>query len=105
MKLFCSVVVCLIFSLPVNAAKNVNNSSVNYVYQQDTSPTDFEFQSNVAHSCGSSLYRVKSNDTEVANRKFSIVLTAFTTGKNLAFHDSEVCEGNRSIVSWVRITN
>ena len=87
------------------SAKDVNNSTINYVYQQDTGPTDFEFQANVAHGCGSSLYRVKSDDEAVASRKFSMVLAAFTTGKNLAFHDTEVCEGNLSIVNWVRITN
>ena len=87
------------------AGKDIATSSVNYVYQPDLAPTEFEFNASVANSCGSSLYRVKSNEVETANRKFAIVLAAFASGKSLAFHDKEQCEGSRSLVSWVRIKN
>ncbi|MCP3669491.1 MAG: Spc97/Spc98 family protein [Gammaproteobacteria bacterium] len=86
-------------------AGDVGSSVVNFVYQRDLPDTEFEFSSNISHGCGSSLYRVSSFTPIVANRKFSVVLTAFTAGKNLAFHDTGVCEGDRSIVSWVRVTN
>ncbi|MDP2572466.1 hypothetical protein Q8W40_09765 [Vibrio penaeicida] len=86
------------------AAKDIHKSNVNYVYQLDSDATVFEFNSSVRNGCGSNLYRVKSPNEAVANRKFSLVLTAFTTNGNLAFHDREVCEGNRSVVAWVRLT-
>lgn len=90
-------------SSAVFAAKDVPTSKVNYVYQLDTEATIFEFNSSVQNSCGSYSYRVKSSNEAVANRKFSLVLTAFTTKGNLAFHDSQVCEGTRSVVAWVRL--
>lgn len=86
------------------AGKDVHGTTVNYVYQLDE-PGVFQFSSSVPNNCGSSLYRVKSVDEGVANRKFSLVLTAFTAGKKLSFHDSQVCEGNRSVVRWVRLIN
>jgi len=102
-KLF--MLTALAFASPSFAAKDIMQSEIVYVYQPDLAPTEFEFQSNIANSCGSHLYRVKSNDEATAQRKFSIVLTAFSTGKNLAFNDTETCQGSRSIVSWVRVTN
>ena len=93
-----------LLSLPTLAAKDVLNSKINYVYQLDSDATVFEFQSNVPNGCGGHLYRVHSPNEAVANRKFSLVLTAFTTDANLAFHDTESCApGNRSIVAWVRL--
>jgi len=85
------------------AAKDITASGVNYIYQLDSDPTTFEFSASVAHSCGSNLYRVKSPNEAVANRKFSLVLTAFTTNGKLTFHDTEQCEGSRSVVAWVRL--
>lgn len=95
--------ILLVFSVVSNAGRDVASSKVVYVYQLDGSSTTFEFASSVPHSCGSSLYRVKSEAESVANRKFALVLTAFTTNGNLAFHDREQCEGNRSVVTWVRL--
>ena len=92
------------FTLPTANARQVNASMINYVYQLDSDATVFEFNSNVTNACGSSSYRVKSPNEAVANRKFTLVLTAFTTKKNLVFHDTEVCESGRSVVGWVRIT-
>lgn len=87
------------------AGKDVSGASVSYVYQWDSEGTVFEFEASVPHSCGSSLYRVTSPNETVANRKFSLVLSAFMADKKIAFHDKEQCEGTRSIVTWVRITN
>ncbi len=87
------------------AAEDVSGRTVNYVYQPDLAPTEFEFEANRQHDCGSSLYRVRSNDEATAGRKFSIVLAAFSAGKKIAFHDTGQCSGSRAIVSWVRITN
>ena len=92
-------------SLPAAEARQVDVSSVNYVYQLDSDATVFEFNSTVPHACGSSLYQVHSPNEAVANRKFSLVLAAFTTKSNLVFHDTETCVGNRSVVGWVRITH
>jgi hypothetical protein len=78
-------------------------AQVNYIYQLDSDATVFEMSLSIAHGCGSSLYRVKSPNADVANRKFSLALTAFTAGYKLRFHDTLVCEGNRSVVSWVRL--
>ncbi|MBA6258241.1 MULTISPECIES: hypothetical protein [unclassified Colwellia] len=85
------------------AAKDISSSTVNYVYQLDSDATVFEFSASVSHSCGSNLYRVKSPNESVANRKFSLILTAFTTNGKVAFHDTQSCEGNRSVVAWVRL--
>ena len=96
--------ILLIASPLAFAGQDVLDTSVNYVYQLDSESTIFEFNSSVANKCGSHLYRVKSPNVEVANRKFALVLTAFTADKKLAFHDTELCEGNRSVVAWVRLT-
>lgn len=87
----------------VFAAKDIATSKVEYVYQLDSDATVFEFGSSVSNSCGSSRYRVKSPNDTVANRKFSLALAAFTTDGNLAFHDTEVCEGSISVVAWLRL--
>ncbi|MGR5378750.1 hypothetical protein [Vibrio harveyi] len=94
----------LIFTASATAGKDVLESKIDYIYQLDSDSTVFEFKSTIKNQCGSNLYRVKSPNEAVANRKFSLVLAAFTTDKNLAFHDTESCEGLRSIVAWVRIT-
>ncbi len=95
--------ILLVISGQVFAGKDVSSSTVNYVYQLDSDATVFEFNSSVRHACGSTLYSVKSPNVAVANRKFSLVLTAFTADKKLAFHDTQKCEGNRSVVAWVRL--
>lgn len=98
----------LFLVLPISALsadENVSGVSVDFVYQQDLAPTEFEFSSSRRHDCGSGIYRVVSNDETIANRKFSLVLAAFTSGKKLAFHDTGVCIENRAIISWMRITN
>ena len=92
-------------SFPAFSAENVYGTSVSYVYQVGSEPTQFDFQSSRTNECGSSLYRVTSDDVHIANRKFSLVLAAFISGKRLAFHDTGTCAGNRALVSWVRITN
>ncbi|MFL0803299.1 MAG: hypothetical protein K6L81_06250 [Agarilytica sp.] len=97
--------VLMAVSISAYSGKDVSGTTVGYVYQPDLSPTEFEFEANRSHSCGSSLYRVQSNDEATANRKFSMVLAAFTADKKLSFHDKEICSGSRSLVSWIRITN
>jgi hypothetical protein len=96
-------IILLVISGQVLAGKDISTSTVNYVYQLDGDATVFEFNSSVHHACGSSLYRVRSSNVAVANRKFSLVLTAFTADKKLAFHDTQKCEGNRSVVAWIRL--
>ncbi|WP_299006843.1 hypothetical protein [uncultured Shewanella sp.] len=98
------LIAVMMMPLSLMAGTNIWWSQVDYVYQLDD-PLTFEFNSNVTHSCGSALYRVKSPNEDIANRKFAIVMAAFRDEKNLAFYDSKVCEGSRSVVQWVRITN
>lgn len=87
------------------AGTDVDGQTVSFVYQPDLAPTEFEFEASRPNSCGSRLYRVQSNNETIANRKFSIVLAAFTSGKKIAFYDKEECIGGRSLVAWVRIVN
>jgi hypothetical protein len=95
MKFIISALLILVSSTSF-AAKDVHTSQIEYIYQLDSSPTEFEFSISTANLCGSNLYRVKSPNEAVANRKFAIAL--------LAFHDTEECKYNRSVVKWVRIT-
>ncbi len=104
MKMLVSLFLMCI-SVNVVAGRDVPSSTIHYVYQLDSDPTVFEFNSTVINDCGSSLYRVKSPTESVANRKFSLVLSAFLAGKKLAFHDTGLCEGDRSVVAWVRLIN
>jgi len=102
------ILVSLITFLPIiafSADENVSGVYINYVYQQDLAPTEFEFSLSRQHDCGSGIYRVVSNNEAVANRKFSLVLAAFTSGKKISFHDIGECFENRTLVSWIRITN
>lgn len=92
-------------SFVASAAEDVHGRTVGYVYQPDLAPTEFEFEANRQHGCGSSLYRVRSNDEATASRKFSLVLAAFASGKKIAFHDTGACVSGRAVVAWVRITN
>lgn len=102
-KYFLIGVLCLSPSLCF-AGKDISSSTVEYVYQLDSDATVFEFGSSiVSTTCGFSNYRVESPNVDVANRKFALVLAAFTAGKKLAFHDTETCESGRSVVSWVRL--
>ena len=98
------VMFVVVFSPYTQAARDVYTSSIDYIYQLDSDTTVFEFNSSVANSCGNNSYRVKSPTEAVASRKFALVLAAFTTGQNLAFHDQEICESGRSVVSWIRLT-
>lgn len=90
-------------SFESHAGVDVSSSKVVYVYQQDLPPSEFEFRSDRPNNCGSTLYRVKSNNETIANRKFAIVLSALMSDKDLAFRDTQICDGSRSVVSWVRI--
>ncbi len=87
------------------AAVGVGPATVNYVYQLDSDSTVFEFSISAVNSCGSYHYKVKSPNEDVANRKFSLVLAAFSSGKRIMFADMQVCEGDRTVVSWVRLVN
>ncbi|MCO7223347.1 hypothetical protein [Pleionea sp. CnH1-48] len=104
MKTFISIVIG-VMALPAIAGKDVNDRTVNYVYQPDLAPTEFEFSANRTNACGTDLYRVQSPDEATADRKFSLVLAAFTTKKKLSFHDTEVCKSGRAVVSWVKLVN
>mgnify|MGYP000438124193 CR=1 FL=1 len=89
------------------AAEDVRGQTVGYVYQIDHSNST-AFDINVpgrANVCGSTLYRSYSSSDAIANRKFSLVLAAFMSGKEISFHDTGACEGSRAKITWIRITN
>jgi len=91
----------------VAAGADVHGQTVGYVYQIDFSDS-IKFDVNIparAHSCGSTLYRSSSPSDAVANRKFTLALTAFTADKKISFRETGECEGNRMKISWIRITN
>ena len=100
-----SILVLSFASAMAFAARDVAGASVSQVYQWDSDGIAFDFEASVPHSCGSSLYRVTSPNQVVSDRKFTLILTAFAAGKKIAFHDTGVCDGTRSLASWVRITD
>lgn len=81
-------------------AKTKTISKVNYVYVLDIERS-FDFSGDT-HECGSNIYRTKTETEEIANRKFSLVLAAYTAGKRLTI-DTRGCDGNRMLFGWVRI--
>ncbi|WP_444930643.1 hypothetical protein ACJJIF_02355 [Microbulbifer sp. SSSA002] len=85
------------------AGQDIFDQELDTVYKLDDE-TQFEFKVSGGNSCGGTWYRVKNPTESIESRKFSIVLTAYTTGKKIDFHDLEVCEGNRSTVGWVRFS-
>ena len=104
MKFIVSLFILLV-SLQAFSAVSVGPINVHYVYQLDSRPTVFEFSTNTVNGCGSFHYRVKSPNVPVAERKFSLVLAAFIHNKKIMFADSQVCDGDRALVEWVRIVN
>lgn len=104
MKILLTAILMCFTSLAFSA-EDVVGKTIEFVYQPDLAVTEFDFAANRQNGCGSNLYRVSSADVQIANRKFSLVLAAFSAGKKLSFHDRGVCEGNRSMVSWVKITS
>lgn len=88
-------------------AEDVHGIEVGYVYQFDsTDPTAFDiYLPSRTHTCGSGLYRSYSPSEAIANRKFSLVLSAFMSGKKISYRDHGVCEGSRSKIGWIRIVN
>jgi|GEM_PF-1238631 len=111
MKQFIGLVFLVLgFSFQCFAGKDITRSQVEHISQLNSDPTIFEFYSSVSNQCGTNSYRVKSPNETIANRKFAIVLAAFTANKNLAFHDASfnnpaLCESGRAVVEWVRISN
>ncbi|NQZ23962.1 MAG: hypothetical protein HRT53_18190 [Colwellia sp.] len=102
MKIILSVLFILI-SANSFAATDVHNTKLEFVYQVDSLSTSFEFSTGDIHGCGSTVYKVESRNDVVADRMFAITLLAFEMDASFSFHDTEVCEGNRSLVKWVRI--
>lgn len=76
---------------------------VDYVYVLDAEKS-FDFSGGNTHECGSNLYRTITPTEEIANRKFSVVLTAFSAGKKVILN-TEGCSGNRMLFGWVRVSD
>jgi len=99
---------------------DIGDEQVGIVYQSDLSATEFEFllpsSSNNKYTCTGNageitgngtgkVFRVKSPNVEVANRKFSMMLTALTTKTKIRFRTTGICESGRMIVSWIQLIN
>ena len=96
------------FCLCANAdvpGQDVYGKVVETVYQQNLDPTEFEFTLvGYGHTCGGTIFRVRSNAVEIADRKFSLVTAALVSGKTIAFRETGVCmSGGRMEVSWVKL--
>jgi len=94
-------------SSALGAGADVQGQTVGYVYQFNSSDSTM-FDVHVptrTHECGSSLYRSTSTSDAIADRKFALILAAFTSNKKISFRETGVCDGNRMKISWVRITN
>lgn len=77
----------------VLAAEDVHGQKVGYVYQYDNSDTT-KFDVDIPerpHECGSTLYRSSSTSDAIANRKFTLILTAFVSDKKISFKDINFC--------------
>lgn len=75
--------------------------AVGYVYVLEDGQS-FDFASGVNHECGTNIYRTRADNPDVLNRKFSLVLTAYTARKRLTIN-TDNCDGNRLLFNWVRI--
>lgn len=95
--------ILLMVSFNSFAAEDVHNKTLEFVYQLDSEPGSFHFSIGEINACGSTYYKVKSANEEIANRKFAITLLAFETNASFSFHDTGTCEGDNAIVKWVRI--
>ncbi len=99
-----SIAVLVFLFISTNSlAETISFDSIEYVYQLD-SQHSFDFAGGASHQCGSNLYRVKSTSSESIGRKFSMVLAAFFAGETIIVSAGD-CEGNRRVVSWVRVYN
>lgn len=77
--------------------------AVGYVYVLEDGQS-FDFAAGANHECGTNIYRTRADDAGVLNRKFSLILTAYTAGKRLTINTSN-CDGNRLLFNWVRLHN
>ena len=104
MKRFAFSVLLSVLAFNVLATGDVFNATIVNVYQHDSDSTVFEFRTDIEqNSCGGVYWRVKSPNDAVANRKFSMILTAYTSKTPVSFYDKGQCEGNRSTVGWIRL--
>lgn len=86
---------------PQSYSEAVDLSTVNFVYELGNLMS-FDFSSGSNHECGTNIYQVNGPTEESANRKFTLVLSAFMTDKKLKVN-TEGCNGNRMKVGWVRL--
>lgn len=85
------------------AAESKNIDKIDYVYVLDMEKS-FEFSGGSEHECGSSLYRATGTTEDIVNRKFTLLLAAYTAGKKVVIN-TEGCAGNRMKFGWVRIVD
>jgi len=85
----------------------VNGKVVDDLYQLDRrnqAPDEFDFSIGTNHSCSGGLfYRVRAGSVDIANRQFNMALASVQTGQTIDFWNTGTCDGNRAIVSWMRL--
>lgn len=69
------------------AQSDVLNQKVKSVYQMDHFDGEFLFETGNSNGCDGKWFKVKSPSESIANRKFSIVLAAYTSDRTIAFYD------------------
>jgi hypothetical protein len=101
----------LIFLLPFSShilAKDIYGIEVTAIYQLEDEvnpPFDFQSKHNL-HKCGgkkSNHFRVYSDDITTGNRRFKLLLSAFSQQTKISVGTMK-CEGKRMITSWIRLS-
>ncbi len=109
-------IIVTFFSVPVCFAETFPVWDVTYgvelVYQNDNNEKEFEFIAKESngdvhqHRCNGSVYRVKSGTLALANRKFTLVTSAFMADYKLHFRETGVCSSDgfgRMEISWIQL--
>lgn len=78
------------------------------LYQLDLRNHDadeFDFLTDITqhHCSGGRLFRAKAGNVDIANRQYLLALTALQTSQTIDFRITGDCDGNRALVSWIRL--
>jgi len=97
-----TAVIAAFISVPVQA-EQVGNLHIGYVYQVHNEDSFDIHLPERPNDCGSSLYRVRDASPVILERKFAIAMAALLSDKRIRFNETDTCDGNRMLVSWIRI--
>lgn len=97
------VITLFLLAATDSLAESVQLETIDFLYDL-AHATQFDFEAGDTHVCGSKMYRVKSTDTDVLKRRYSMLLAAVVSGKKVIL-DAGSCDGSRRLVGWIRIYN